>query len=127
METVETEVERFASLFDFSQHMLGCVSVLLAARGPLSAGSRPPTSPEALLSRGLAQWGLREPRWVSASTQPDRALLPSWLPGSLLAPRLRPAGALRAQSTSGEWEEESISQDVYACIEQHLIQSNPII
>lgn len=122
MEAVEIEVERFASLFDFSQHMLGCVSVLLAARGPFSAGSWPPTSPEALLSQGLAQRGLTDPGWVSASTQPDPAC-------SLLAPRLPPAraGALPAQSTSGEREEESISQDVYACIEQHLIQSNPII
>lgn len=65
---------------------------------------------------------------VGVSIHPARpCLLPSWLPGSLLAPRLRPAGALPAQSTSGKWEEESISQDVYACIEQHLIQSNPII
>lgn len=40
--------------FDFSQSVLGCVSVLLTARGPFSAGSWPPTSPEALLSQGLA-------------------------------------------------------------------------
>lgn len=115
-------MERFASLFDFSQHMLGYVSVLLAARGPFSAGSWPPASPEALFSQGLAQRGLREPGWVSASPQPDPACS-SWLPGSVLPA----AGALPAQSTSGEREEESISQDVYACIEQHLIQSNPII
>lgn len=82
MKTAKAEVERFASLLDFSQHMLGCVSVLLTARGPFSAGSWPPAGP--LLSQGLAQWCHTEPRWVSASTQPDPVC-------SLLAPRLRPA------------------------------------
>lgn len=116
METVEIEVERFASLFDFNQHMLGCVSVLLTARGPFSAGSWPPTSPEALLSQGLAQWGLTDLGGCQHLPSPTLPA-PSWLPGSVLP----------VQSTSGEREEESISQDVYACIEQHLIQSNPII
>lgn len=84
METVEAEVERFASLFDFSQRMLGCVSVPLTAHGPFSAGRWPSAGPEALLSQGLALWCPTEPRWVSASTQPDPAC-------SLLTPRLCPA------------------------------------